>query len=200
MLTIPNLKIPSEDEYSIARLMSAESVLKIKAIQTQLTQLFGDAIWLCPTITLHSTLMEIICDTQYKSLTRKQHFERWYSQYNQIAREILTNLHPFDMSFTELHISQAAIIIKSSEPRPFNDIRAKLLANTTLPDGTKMPPDITHCTIARFNMAIDLETARKMARHISVGLTERIDSFKLLNDLGPPKFKPMTIDTYMLKG
>ncbi|HSX17286.1 MAG TPA: DUF1868 domain-containing protein [Patescibacteria group bacterium] len=199
-ITIVSPLVHSEDEHAIVAVPSGESVKVIVAVQDQLKQIFGDAIWLTPPSGLHITIMEIICDTDYKDLSRKQHFVNWQEQYSQAAKDVIASFPSFSAMFNRLEVSQRAIILKAADPKPFNEIRSRLLENIVLPQGTKLPPDIAHCTIARFNKPIDLDDAQSRAQAIACNFTERIQVFKLLKDLGPPDFTPTLVDTYSLGG
>ena len=73
--TVISPLIHSPDEFAIVAMPDSEPRQKITAIQNRLSTLLGDTIWLTPPNALHSTLMEIICDTEYESLSRREHFE-----------------------------------------------------------------------------------------------------------------------------
>ena len=198
MQTIVSPPVHSEDEHAIVALLSDESTKQAVAIQGQLLQMFGEAIWLQQPPALHITLMEIICDTEYKNLSRQEHFAQWYESYNQIAKETLAGFSPFDITFDRLIVSQRAIIIKAADTKPLNDIRERLLSEIRLPEGTKIPPDITHCSLARFTRPIDLENAIHSARDISVNFVEHVTRFAIVKDLGPPDFNGIPMQTYPL--
>ena len=196
--TILTLQTPSEHEYAIVAQFSESSIEHLASIQEQLSALLGDSIWLTPRQALHSTLMEIICDRQYEGLSREQHFLNWFEQYDQPTGEVFADIAPFDITFNQLEVSSRAIIVRTVDSQPLNDIRAKLLSQVELPVGTKLPPDITHCSLARFNKVLDVEEVKGLVGTIAVDFTEHISDFKLLSDLGPPRFDPQTIQTYKL--
>lgn len=196
--TIVSPLVHSPDEFSIVAMPDNETTKKIVDIQSQLSSLLGDAIWLTPPNALHSTLMEIICDTTYEGMSRKEHFEHWYERYNDKAREVIATLQPFDVTFDELIVSPGAIILKASDTSAFNTIRKALLDQTVLPVQTKIPPDITHTSIARYNKAIDVDIAREQVSSIKVAIKLHITEFKLMTDLGPD-FHPSVIQTYSLR-
>ena len=196
--TVVSPLVYSEDEYNLAALLSPSAVQKVGVIQEQLQKLLGDAIWLTPTNCLHITLMEVICDTEYKDFSRAQYFNEWYEKYNEQVRRTIAGLSPYDATFNEIRISQGAIIIKAPDPKPFNDIRDKLLSEIELPQGTKIPPNIAHCTIARFNKVVDLDDMQLKARELTIDLTERIAAFSLVKDLVPPDFSPKIVEKYEL--
>jgi len=196
--TIPSPLVHSPEEHSIVTLFSSNTLEKIVAIQRQLASLLGDTIWLTPHQALHVTLMEIICDTEYKGPSRKEHFQHWYEMYNGAAQDTLARFSPVDLNFNELIASKGAIIIKTADSTPFNDIRAELLKNTVLPAQTKVPPDITHCSLGRYSKAVDLETVQEKVREIMVDINETVHEFKLMKDLGPD-FNPVELGSYFLK-
>ena len=199
MKTIATPPLHSGHEHAIVALWSGATVRQMVAIQNQLVRLFGDTIWLQQPPALHGTLMEIICDTDYGDQSRERLFKRWYTAHNQTAGEVLAGFAPFDVTFTELLVSQRAIIVKAADSLPFNEIRRALLAKTTLPGGTKQPPDITHSTLARFYKVIDLEEAARRAAGIKVNITALVTGFALVKDLGPPDFNGKPTQMYPLR-
>jgi hypothetical protein len=132
------------------------------------------------------------------NMSRSQYFLDWHKKYNQITKNIIANYASFCTNFNQLLVSPDAIILKSSNPTPFNNLRNSLLSKVNLPEGTKMPPKIAHTTIARFNKVIDLNTTINQTRSVEVNYTECIKKFTLLKDLKPPDFNPKVIETYYL--
>lgn len=189
----------SPDEYNIVAIPSGESLEKITKLQAQLKNILGDAIWLMGQDALHITVMEILCHMDYKDLNRRELFEQWYEQYNGITKEFLAEQSPIYLHFSELIVSPGAIIIKTESSETLNDIRSKLLSRIELPEGTKIPPHITHCSIARYSQSIDLAQAQKATQHLAIDFNERVTHLKLMNDLVPPEFSPKLIETYDLK-
>jgi hypothetical protein len=200
MQTIITPYAHSQDEHAIVAQFDTHTQAKIARIQQHLVQLFGDALWLQRPPALHSTLMEIICNAEYQGLTRKEYFMQWYAAYNEVVAATLADTSPFDIQFTELYVSQRAIIIKTADSRPFNLIRERLLAVTSLPAGTKMPPSITHCSLARFNTPLDLAEVRSRTADIAVDIRAHVASFSLIRDLGPPDFNGKPMQIYSLGG
>lgn len=198
--TVVTPYVHSGDEHALVAQFDKRTESSIAQIQQQLVQLFGDALWLQRPPALHSTLMEIICNADYQGLTRKQYFTQWYESYNEIVKETLAATMPFDIRFSQLYVSERAIIIKTADSTPFNMIRKRLLAVTALPDGTKMPPEITHCSLARFNRRLDLEEVRRKTSTIPVDVTVHVASFSLVKDLGPPDFNGEPMEIYPLQG
>lgn len=196
--TVVTPQTPSLDEYGIVATFSEQSLDDLSTIQSQLSKHFGGAIWLTPRSALHVTLMEIICDKEYNA-PRRQLFEAWYGQYNHIVTETLAELQSFNITFSQLEVSQRAIIVRLTDSHVFNDIRSRLLNRIKLPKGTKLPPDITHCSLARYNDELELDSVIGKTSTTKVNITQRISSFKLLKGLGPPTFQPKVIQTYELR-
>lgn len=189
---------PSPDEYNIAAMLSVSTQQQIIALQDKIKAILGDVVWLMPAQCLHSTLMEIIWKTEYAALTRRQHFEQWYGAYHQATKEIIASHRPFAARFTELYASPGAIIIRAENTHEYNAIRDDLLANTKLPEGTKLPPTIVHSSIARYAQSVDVGEVRYALRSLKIAVTEPIADFKLVTDLVPPDFTPKTLETYQL--
>ena len=196
--TVETIQTPSDDECGIVATFSEHSLNSLTEIQDRLSDYLGDAIWLTPRRALHSTLMEILCDIKYP-VSRHELFAKWYAQYGQSVSEILSEIPTFEISFSEIEVSERAIIIRSATSDSFNSIRAQLLSKIDLPEGTKLPPDIVHCTLARYSRSLDLENVIATAQHLQCNFTEYITAFKLLKDLGPPSFEPKTIQEYNLR-
>jgi hypothetical protein len=196
--TVPTIQIHSKDEYNIVALFSEQSIKMIISFQEKLKTKLGDVIWLTPASILHATLMEVIWDTDYQNKTRHEYFLEWYDKYNQTTKDIINSFSPFRIIFNQLEVSPNAIIIKSSNPKKFNVIRNHLLQKTNLPKGTRLPPSIAHCTIARFNKQIDLRLIINEVKSLRVDLVEEIKEFALVKDLVPPAFNPVVIETYRL--
>ncbi len=199
MKTIPTPTDHSEDEHSIVRLLSPDSTNQATLIQNRLRDLFGNTIWLQEPSSLHVTLMEIICDTEYVGKSRRQYFDEWYTAYNETVKDVLSTIKPFNISFTELLVSPRAIIIKSLKSEALNSIREALLKRISLLPGTKIPPDITHSTLARFNTPLNLDKAKDLTSKISVNIHEHISEFSLIRDLAPPDFNGNPMQVYTLK-
>ncbi len=192
-----SLLIPSPDEYNVAAMPNKEEVEEIIKIQGELRSLLGETIWLTSPNTLHCTLMEIICNVDYLDKTREEHFLNWYNNYNEITRETIAKSQPFSLTFNELCVSESAIILKASNPEPFNSIRQALLGSIKLPTQTKLPPSITHCTIARYNQEVNLDKLRVKTADLKPDIRLFIKEFDLMKDLGPD-FHPTKLETYNL--
>ena len=72
--TVPTIQIHSKDEYNIVALFSEQSIKTIISFQEKLKTKLGDVIWLTPASILHTTLMEVIWDTDYQNKTRHEYF------------------------------------------------------------------------------------------------------------------------------
>lgn len=198
---MPNTSISplvhSPDEHNIAFMPDKMAIQKILEVQAQLKSQLGDAIWLTPPNALHCTLMEIICDTDYGGLPREEIFANWYERYGEMAKRVIASFQPFDAILDELYVSPAAIILKATDPTAFTVLRKTLLQHINLPERTKMPPGIMHCSIARYSKEIDVDSARAETSKITANIKLHIEEFKLMKDLGPD-FHPSVVKTYKL--
>src|SRR4051812_36532437 len=124
--TIVTPLTPSEHEYNIVATFSEQTLDYLTAIQATLKDTLRDAIWLTPRQALHSTLMQIISDSDYQGLSRQKLFEDWHEHYNHPTSETIASFSPCSITFTELVVSQRAIIVKTAHSDSFNGFRAKL--------------------------------------------------------------------------
>lgn len=189
---------PSPDEYNIAAMLSVSTREQIMVLQEKIKTILGDIVWFTPPQCLHSTLMEIIWRTEYATLSRRQHFEKWYGTYHQTTKEIIASHNPFTIHFTELYASPGAIIIKAENTHEYNAVRNDLLTHTKLPEGTKMPPTIVHSSVARYAKSVDVAEVQQALQALTIDITETITDFKLVTDLVPPSSKARTLETYKL--
>ena len=189
--------VHSPDEHNIVVMPDAASISAIVRVQQQLQSLLGSAIWLTPPQALHMTLMEIIWNVDYKDMSRQEHFTNWHEKYNEVAGGTIAQFQPFTIDLNELYASPAAIILKAADPKPFNEIRQALLARTVLPPQTKLPPSITHCSIARYSETVDLDMVQEKVKPVHVDVKVPVSEFKLMKDLGPD-FHPTLEETYSL--
>ena len=198
MFSIVSPKAHSDNEHTIVSLLNGTCLEQAIKLQNKLGQMLGDSIWLQEPKSLHITLMEIVCDTDYGSISRKEVFEQWYIENNETVKNIIAGIPEFEVTFSELLVSQRAIIIKSRESNELNYIRKQILSKTKLPRSTKLPPDITHSTLARFAKSIDIDELSDKLKYINFSGKQQISEFVLAKDLVPPLFKPSITERYEL--
>lgn len=198
MFTIIDTQAYSPDEYNIVALPSKPFLQHISEIQKQLLHILGDAIWLTPIHALHITVMEITGPHTQPVSLRGKHFAQWQVRYGDLVKEVISNFRVGSLHFDQIIVSQRAVILKAANPDLLNEIRKELLTKTNLPEGTNLPPDIAHITIARFSKAVELNKAIQATEELKIDYTEPITSFSLLKDITPPDFNISCIDTYRL--
>lgn len=150
-----------------------------------------------PEKALHITLCEII---QPKPYTQdKQHlYETHKAAYQNIPGEILAKFQPINIRFNKMTVSPQAITIQGQDDGSFNSIRQQLIEKLPMPNETKLPPDIVHCSIARFTQELDIEIIRRVVARHSINCEETVKDFRLVNNLAPPLLQYKVIRTYSL--
>lgn len=198
MLTIVDPREYSPDEYNIVALPSETLRRQTALIQERLVRIFGDAIWLTPSDALHITIMEVTGPHSLPIELRQGRYQHWQRNYGQTIKDMIATFPSASLHFDQIRVSQRAIIVQAADPDALNEMRAALLSKTELPEGTNLPPDIAHMTIARFSEAIDLDDAEQRTKPLSIDHHEYLTAFSLLRDITPPDFNVVVIDTYPL--
>lgn len=200
MKTVVDSQEFSKDEYNIAIIASLHLQNYVAKIQNKLQNRLGDTVVLMPLHGLHMTVMEIIYNHEYQEASRHELFSRRESQYRLLPKAIASQYSNTAIKFDALEVSKHAIILRASDSAFLNNIRSDLLKAITLPSETKKPPDITHCTIARFAKEVDLEEVRRLIEDMDVNVTEQVSEFKLLTNVVPPRFDYTVLESFALTG
>lgn len=171
--------------YILLALPSENFKNRISALLSELTTALPGVIWPMPPEQLHITLCEIIQPKDY-SQDKESLFKQHQDQYQNIPAEILSKTPMFTVTFDTIEVSPQAIIIKASDSSAFNAIRAQLVSAVPFPEETRMPPDITHCSIARYLKEVEQDTVQQIVSKHNLAIEEEITEFKLVKTISLP--------------
>ncbi len=166
--------------------LGSDTTSRVADAQDKLVETWGKAIYCPPAESLHITLMDWIAPLVDYGKEKDEIFREIYSDYDKVFREVIENMSTIKVSFREIHISSNAIIIVGTDGGQFRSIRQGFLDKVELLPGTKRPPSIIHCTIARFNEAIELEPIKHFIDHIQFFAEENVKSFRLVKETRTP--------------
>lgn len=183
--------------YVLLAFPSRELKARVNALLAGLTAALPGAIWPMPPEQLHITLCEIIQPKSY-SQDKEALFNLHRKQYDEAPAEILATVPKFSVMFDTIEASPQAIILKASDSTRFNSIRARLVAAMPFPGETRTPPDITHCSIARYLKEVDLEKVQRIVATHSLTIKEEITEFQLVRTTVPPLQEYKTLKTFPL--
>lgn len=185
--------------YIYAALLSKHAQSKITELLESMRQELPGIIWTMPADALHMTLCEVIQSRKSYSEDKDTLFARRRDEYFDGAARALEGIPVFSVIFNQIEVSKDAIIIRTQDGTPFNEIRAKLLGNISLPAVTKRPPDIIHSSIARYQQAVNMETVQAVAANHHIDFTEEIAEFKLLRTTVPPLLEYEELASFALE-
>ncbi len=182
---------------AVVSLLSRTAQEAIVRLQGQLSEQLGDALWLMPPTSLHTTLCEII---QPKPYEQDKHllYEKNHAEYEAVLAEVLSHYPPIRVAFDTLEVSPQAIIILGNDNGIFNKIRAELIEYLPFPKETKKPPDVVHSSIARFTKEVDIEKVRAVAKQLNVNFTEVVQEFQFMYPVWPHLFHYDVVSRYGL--
>lgn len=186
--------------YMINTFLSNSSSAGISDLQNAISVEYPEMIWIPPKETLHITLMDWLAPLVEYSKDKDKLFEEIFPQYNAILEEILKNLEPININFSEFIVSASAIAIKGDNQGTeiFNQIREQFLSKVDLLPNTKRPPNIVHTTIARFIGSVALEDASNFLGKLSPSIDERVTGFQLVRETKVPMIEYSTLRHYSL--
>lgn len=185
--------------YVYAALLSEHAQSKITELLESMRQELPGIIWTMPPDALHITLCEVIQSRKPYSEDKDTLFARRQDEYFDGAAHALKGISVLNVVFNQIEVSKDAIIIRTQDGAPFNDIRATLLSHISLPDETKRPPGIIHSSIARYQQAVDIETVQSVAASHRINFTEEITQFKLLRTTVPPLLEYEELTSFTLE-
>jgi len=172
---------PDNDCIAVA-LLSETGQQQIASLLKKLSERLNDIIWAMPTAALHITLCEIIQPKPYDE--DKATLLKNFPHYETVLQEALT-MPPIPVTFDTVEVSPQAIIVRGRDDGTFNRVREELIEKLPLPTETKLPPDIIHCTIARYTKQVDLEKVKAVVAGVNINFIETISEFQLLRQTAP---------------
>jgi hypothetical protein len=185
------------DAYALVALFSPEAKKVIADILAKLQKEIGDGLWPMPVDALHITLCEIVEPKPY-SQNRQDLFDAHATDYLDKPALSISNFGPVTVNFNKVEANNKAIIIRGEDNGSLNAIRRRLVESLPLPVETKNPPDIIHCSIARFTQNLDFDQIQQIVAGYSLDFTETIKEFLLVNSLVQPLLDYRTMRIYPL--
>lgn len=199
-VTIPDHTIERRAEGYVVNTQMGEDIRQqVVGVQTGLHDEFGDRVWSQPPETLHVTLMDWLAPLESYPQDKQQLFVSLYKGYNEVFDAVLVDQPPILVSFGELCVSATAVCLRGEDDGSFNFLRQRFLSVVDLKTGTKPPPDIVHCPIARFTAGLALEQVEAAVASHSVEGEMVVDEFDLVRETVVPMLKSEQIKSYLLQ-
>ena len=135
--------------YTLLTFLPREIQVEIDPLLQYLAETFSGLIWPMPEQSLHITLYELMQRGDF-GVDKDEIFLKNGVAWERALNDIFGKMPPVEVALTKLVVNPDAITLQCESSEPFNEIRAKITKSLALPRFTKHPPDITHCTLARF--------------------------------------------------
>jgi len=159
---------------------------------------FGEVILAQPGGALHITLMDWVAPLVNYIDDWDELFAKIFTTNDKVLSRQLENLHSFDIIFDTIRVSPAAIFIQGHDNGQFRRVRDDFVEEVGLPPGTKQPPRIVHCTIARFDKAVDLGPIKEYVETLNTNFIQRVEAFRLVREVEMPMLSYEVIKNYTL--
>ena len=145
----------------------------------------GDGLYVQPARSLHVSVLDfidaVIDPAHHGYVSKAALWQKIGPQCDAAIRKALKNVGPFTIHFSELVVTDAAIILKGEDSGQLQRIRHSIMddiGSLRLPR-TKQPPTIIHATVARYAKEMPLEPIRRAAAAQLVAFVSRVDCLYL---------------------
>ncbi|RJQ37607.1 hypothetical protein C4552_00390 [Candidatus Parcubacteria bacterium] len=186
------------DGYLLNAGFSSKNSGVLESFQRELKESFPDVIWCTPVGGLHITLFDWLAPLVDYGMDKKRLFDEYFESYDAVLTEILNDIGPIPIEFSELRVTPNAIITVGVDNGSFQEIRDKFISRIDLIPGTKPPPKIIHATLCRYQKEIDLALIKNIAGTKRVNLKEEVREFRLLHEIIAPMVEFELVKKYRL--
>ena len=148
----------------------------------------------CPPASLHVSVATMLSVREDYGTPKDVIWAHWGRQWRDSLAELVAVLPPFQVRFTRLHVSTAAVI-SLAEPVPeVDEVRERarqLLSRAALKPGQ---PSIVHCTLARYgDSGQNLTDLARAARSIELSAETTVKSLVVSKELVYPSLVDETL-------
>lgn len=191
----------SFNAYCLNTGFSDENQQLLDHIMQDIRSSFGEVLFCPPRTSLHITLIDWITPlVDYDGQDKDALFKQIQPTYDAVMANILSNIPPITVHFTEIHTSPNTIYIVGRDSGEFQIIRERFLSKVSLLPGTKLPPNIVHSSLARYTQAIDLEPVNQFLASRTIDFTQRVDDFRLTHSTREPLLEFEVLKRFKLTG
>ena len=184
--------------YAVNGVLPEESRQYIAALQQRFIDTFPDVIWNTPQDALHITLMAWLTPMVEYGRATGEVFEELFPAYDEVFKEAVDGMPPIHIQFDTLKATPDAIILIGHDTGEFQRIRQQFLERVDLLRGTKLPPNIIHTSIARYQKEHDLTPIIAAVEQEKVALNLAISAFHLVKETKLPMLEREVVEEYSL--
>jgi|GEM_PF-2652000 len=165
----------------------------------------GDGLYVQPARSLHITALDfidpIIDPQKFGYASKAELWAKIGPQCQAAIERALKNVTPFTITFDELRVYDAAVILAGHDDGQLEKIRHSIsqeIAGLQLPR-TKQPPQIIHTTVARYTRVMPLQPVRELAAAEPLEFKLQVTALHLRNQLKANMLEYTDLKVYDLK-
>ena len=149
----------------------------------------GDGFYVQPASSLHVTVLDfvdaIIDPQKFGFASKAEVWAKIGPQCQAAVERALKNVQPFTVTFNELQVGEAAVILLGHDGGQLEQIRRSIhqeIGELQLPR-TKQPPQIIHLSVARYTKVMPLQPVRELAAAEPLEFKLEVNALHLRNQL-----------------
>ncbi len=185
--------------YVVNTAFSSENNDKVMSLAGDISAKFPDVFYPTPSDGLHVTLLDWIAPLiSYEGANKVELFDSIHEKYDSALEKILQKYEPINVNFNKIIVTPTTIIITGEDNGSIQKIRQEFVESIELLPGTKMPPQIIHCSLGRFIKEVPVTEIQNFINQKSINFIEIIQEFRLVNTHREPMLEFDVLKTYNL--
>ncbi|EJZ16502.1 2'-5' RNA ligase family protein, partial [Rhizobium sp. Pop5] len=151
-----------------------------------------------PIASLHMTVVTLIDAIAHFTVPNHEVWKLRGGEWKEIIDKLVEKTPPFDLEFSEVATSEAAVFIKAAEPPGLHELRSAISDAICFEDRRPRPPQIAHITLFRFSAAERISKVNLDIGFTPIGITVR--SLQLLEERVYPSIEINKLSAPLLQG
>jgi hypothetical protein len=184
--------------YMVNSCLGADVVKQVEEIQRGLEALLPGKLWLPPAEALHITLLDLIAPLVDYNRDKDDLYRAYGDGYEGELEQLLKHQSPIILHFNKIEASQGAVFIQATDDGSYKRIREAFLERVELLSGTKLPPQIIHSSIARYQQEVSLGDVQQAVSQMKIDARCTISNFRLVRETKIPMLEFDVIHNYQL--
>lgn len=154
----------------------------------------------CPPPSLHVSLAVLLSVRREYHEPKDALWHRWGQAWSDGLREEAADLDPFEIRFSGLHVSDAAVIAVADPCPPVERLRRRALDLQRLAGVPAAQPSIVHCTLLRSTASgHDLSALARVAAGLEVAAATEVTELRVERELVYPSLVGETVASFPLR-
>lgn len=171
--TTPSITNKATTGYIIIAPLSEENRQILHQLQDKISSRFNRiSFWFPRDDQLHITVAHIITPETMGGEAANSLYRSISNQALAALQIAIPNPLTIEVEFNSVEAFPGVIIVKGQDNGSYSELRKAFVNNFPLPEGTRLPPNIIHSTIARFYDEVELDEVANFVEHLKVNFTQ----------------------------